>query len=70
MVSSGHCVTVLGLTPGCCGDHWVSSSLEGAMHVPLHVLVVLLCSEHRVFSSRLPFLDSPFFLLSYSLSIQ
>ena len=65
MVFSGHCVTVLGLTPGCSGNRWVSGSLEGAMHVPLHMLVVFLCSAHRVISCRLPFLDflcsPPFF---------
>ena len=41
------------------GDHWVSGSFEGAMHAPLHVLVVLLCSVYRVFSCRSPFLGSP-----------
>ena len=41
------------------GDHWVSSSLKGAMRAPLHVLVVLLCSVYRVFSCSLLFLGSP-----------
>ena len=36
------CITVLGMTPGLFVDHWVSSSLEWAMRVPLHMLVVLL----------------------------
>ena len=31
------------------GDHWISGSLKGAMHVPLHVPVVLLCSAYRAF---------------------
>ena len=57
MVFSGHCVTVLGLTPGCSGNHWVSGSLEGDMHVPLHMLVIFLCSAHMIISCRLPFLD-------------
>jgi len=37
------------------GDHWVSS-LDGAMHVPFHMLVVLLYSAHRAFSCNLHFL--------------
>ena len=35
------------------GDHWVSSSLIGAMCTPLHVLVVLLCSGCRACSCSL-----------------
>ena len=34
------------------GDHWVSS-LDGAMRVPFHMLVVLLYSAHRAFSCNL-----------------
>ena len=41
-VSRG-CITVFGATAGLFGNHWVSSSLEGAMCGPLHMLVVLLC---------------------------
>ena len=40
------------------GDHWVSGSLKGAMHAPLHVLVVLLCSVYWVFSCSLHSLHS------------
>jgi len=47
------------MIPGLFGDHWASGSFEGAMHAPLHVLVVLLCSVYRVFSCSLPFLGSP-----------
>ena len=47
------------MTPGLFGDHWVSGSLEVAMRMPLHMLVVLLCSAYRVFSCSLPFLSSP-----------
>ena len=36
-------ITVFGATAGLFGNHWVSSSLEGAMCGPLHMLVVLLC---------------------------
>ena len=42
-----------------CGDHWVSSSLKGAMCAPLHLLVVLLCSMYRAFLCTLLFQGSP-----------
>lgn len=52
------------------GDHWISS-LEGAMRVPFHMLVVLLYSAQRAFSCNLHFLGlqplSFLFLKSYSL---
>ena len=41
------------------GNHWVSSSLKGAMRVPLHAPVVLLCSAGRAFSCSLLFQGSP-----------
>ena len=47
------------MTAGLFADHWVSGSLEGAMLVPFHVLVVLLHSAYRAFSCSLHFLDSP-----------
>ena len=43
------CVNVLGMIPAHSGEHRVSGSLVGAMHVPLHVLVALLCSAYRLF---------------------
>ena len=47
------------MTPGLFGDHWVSGSLEGVMHAPLHMFAVLLCSAYTVFSCSLPFLGYP-----------
>ena len=52
------------------GDHWVSGSLKGAIHVPLHVLAVLLCSAYRAFSCSLLFQGSPsplYIIFLYSL---
>ena len=37
------------------GDHWVSCNLTGAMHVPFHVPVVLLCLAYRACSCSLLF---------------
>ena len=56
---SGRCITVLGVTPGLFGDHWVSGSLEGEMCVPLHVPVVLLAQCTGPFLCSLHFLGSP-----------
>ena len=49
---------MLGVTPGLLNNPRVSGSCEGGMHVLLHVLVVLLCSVYRVFSSSLHYLGS------------
>ena len=49
-----HCVTVRHHCRAF-GDHWVSHDLVGAMHVPLHVLAVLLCSAYRACSCSLLF---------------
>ena len=46
LVGLKRCVTVLGVTPGLFGDHWVSGSLEGVMCAPLNVLVVLVCTAY------------------------
>lgn len=44
-----HYCVLGGVTPGHSGDHRVSGSLGGAICVPLHELVALLCSVYRVF---------------------
>ena len=52
-------MTVLGMTSWLFGNHWLSGGLEGAMCVPLHMLVILLCSAHRSSSGRMHSLGSP-----------
>ena len=56
------------MTLGLFGDHWVSSSLEGAVHAPLHVLVVLLCSAYRAISCSLHFLGFSVWFIVHSIS--
>ena len=50
MASFWHCIYFVGLHFRSFGDHWVSSSLKGAMLAALHLLVVLLCSAYRACS--------------------
>ena len=68
---SRYCVSLLGVTPGHSGDHWVSGSLVGAIHVPLHMLLALLCTAFLGISCCSAFLESlprPFFF-SFTLAL-
>ena len=69
---SRYCVSLLGVTPGHSGDHWVSGSLVGAIRVPLYMLLALLCTAFLGISCCSAFLESlprPFFLFTLALFI-
>ena len=66
---SRYCVSLLGVTPGHSGDHWVSGSLVGAIRVPLHMLLTLLRAAFLGISCCLAFLEClphPFFFVYFS----
>jgi len=55
---SRYCVSLLGVTPGHSGDHWVSGTLVGAICLPLHMLLALLFAAFLGISCCSAFLES------------